>query len=161
MCESCTYGAENEARTRDSLLGKQVLYQLSYFRITGRLRRSATSGTPALFLGGTSKTRNANSHSTDSALQMPTDGSHKVFSALSSFIDNGRSNRTRTCGILLPKQALYQTELHPEGLTVKNPKNTVHTPCGRLHGGSILFSDACHLLLPFRKSAKPNHETGF
>ena len=26
----------------------------------------------------------------------------------------GRGDRTRTCGILLPKQALYQTELHPD-----------------------------------------------
>ena len=28
------FGAENEARTRDPNLGKVVLYQLSYFRIT-------------------------------------------------------------------------------------------------------------------------------
>ena len=35
-CESfyCLNGAEDEARTRDSLLGRQVLYQLSYFRIS-------------------------------------------------------------------------------------------------------------------------------
>ena len=26
---------------------------------------------------------------------------------------DGRGDRTRTCGILLPKQALYQTELRP------------------------------------------------
>ena len=29
-----TYGAENETRTRDPNLGKVVLYQLSYFRIS-------------------------------------------------------------------------------------------------------------------------------
>lgn len=27
-------GAEDETRTRDSLLGRQILYQLSYFRIS-------------------------------------------------------------------------------------------------------------------------------
>ena len=27
----------------------------------------------------------------------------------------GRGDRTRTCGILLPKQALYQTELRLDG----------------------------------------------
>ena len=33
MSKIC-FGAENETRTRDPNLGKVVLYQLSYFRIT-------------------------------------------------------------------------------------------------------------------------------
>ena len=32
---------------------------------------------------------------------------------------HGRDDRIRTCGILLPKQALYQTEPHPDAL-IKN-----------------------------------------
>ena len=27
---------------------------------------------------------------------------------------NGRGNRTRTCDLMLPKHALYQTELYPD-----------------------------------------------
>ena len=34
MVASFTLGAENETRTRDPNLGKVVLYQLSYFRLT-------------------------------------------------------------------------------------------------------------------------------
>jgi hypothetical protein len=33
---------------------------------------------------------------------------HKI-----GFFDIGRDDRIRTCGILLPKQARYQTALHP------------------------------------------------
>jgi hypothetical protein len=30
----CSYGAEDEIRTRDLLLGKEMLYQLSHFRVS-------------------------------------------------------------------------------------------------------------------------------
>ena len=39
------------------------------------------------------------------------------------FEKSGRGDRTRTCGILLPKQALYQTELRL-GLTIACPCQT-------------------------------------
>lgn len=35
---------------------------------------------------------------------------------------NGRGGRIRTYDFLLPKQALYQAELHPEQLTYGAPK---------------------------------------
>ena len=46
-----TLGAENEARTRDPNLGKVVLYQLSYFRISLKWDCKGTDifGTSKLF----------------------------------------------------------------------------------------------------------------
>ena len=46
MVASFTLGAENETRTRDPNLGKVVLYQLSYFRLTQSEEEETRTPTP-------------------------------------------------------------------------------------------------------------------
>ena len=47
----CSYGAEDRGRTGDLLLGKEMLYQLSHFRVTTHYAEiTATVKTPQAFV---------------------------------------------------------------------------------------------------------------
>ena len=77
-------GAGGRTRTPDLLITNQLLYQLSYTSLTDLIIIPQTKSFVKHFF----------------------EISQKIFHAVF-----GRGDRTRTCGILVPNQALYQTEL--------------------------------------------------
>ena len=89
-------GAGGRTRTPDLLITNQLLYQLSYTSLTDL---SIISHIPKF-------------------VKHFFEISQKIFSAVF-----GRGDRTRTCGILVPNQALYQTELRL-GATIRCPRRT-------------------------------------
>ena len=75
---------------------------------------------------------------------------HKKARRLAGFYPDGRGDRIRTCDILVPNQARYQTALLPEDLPINAPDwirhqeeqlNMEHPGLDRAHSGR--FSPKC------------------
>ena len=104
------YGAGDGTRTRDLLITNQLLYQLSYTSIFWWELQGSNLWHPACKADALPAELNSHIIFTVTTETIIT---HLTRFVNTFFQKNGRDDRIRTCGPLVPNQMRYQTALHP------------------------------------------------